>query len=135
MTPLKVILCLTLIFQCNCFIPGSSHIGTTFSALSLALSVPHYFIFKTHLRILDFLQITHLFNLINLFSSVYPTFSSSLGDSWLKFMPNFYSKVCEVGGYICTAGYALSAATVLLGIVLLAMFITGVEKCRKPQKI
>jgi hypothetical protein len=132
MTILKLFICCFFVSQVSCIIPGQSYVGTAISATALALSIPHYFIFKSHLRILDFLQLIYLFSLIN---PLYTNFAGSLSDSWLKFMPNFYSSICDATGFACNVGYSLSAGTVLFGIILLALFITGVEKCRKPDKI
>lgn len=134
MTILKLLVCTLLLSQVSCAIPGQAIVGTVLSATSLALSVPHYFVMKSHLRILDFLQMIFLFSALYS-TSVYTTFANSLSDSWLKFMPNFYTSICEPTGFACNVGYSLSAGTVLLGIILLALFITGVEKCRKPDKI
>lgn len=134
MTPVKLLVLLTVLSQVSCTIPYQNYVGTAISATALALSIPHYFIFKSHLRILDFLQLIFLFSTmytVPLFS----TFSQNLSDSWLKFMPNFYSSLCDATGFTCNVGYSLSAGTVLLGIILLALFITGIEKCRKPDKI
>ena len=123
-----MVIALLLIAKANCtIVPSQDIIGTTISAVALALSVPHYFVFNTHLRILDFLQLVYVFS-----SVTTSMFGAQLSTSWLKFMPNFYSSFCDAGSYPTSVGYALSAGTVLVGIIVLALLITAIEKCRKP---
>lgn len=124
----KIIFILAISTKVQCAIPASYEIGTTLSAISLALAIPHYFIFNTHLRILDYLQLAYLFSLV----TTLPAFSNNLSATWLKFIPNFYEKFCDSDGFVCNSGYALSSGTVIIGIIILALAITGIEKCRKP---
>lgn len=126
----KTFVCLLLLSQVQCLMPGSYEVGVTVSAVSLALAIPHYFVFNTHLRILDFVQLIFLFSLIN---PLYSTFINYLSVSWLQFIPNFYSSFCDANGFMCNVGYALCFGTVLIGIIVLALLITGIEKCRKPH--
>lgn len=125
---IKLVFILALSTKVKCAIPATYEIGTTLSAISLALAIPHYFIFNTHLRILDFLQLAYLFSIV----TVLPAFSNNLSATWLKFIPNFYEKFCDSDGYVCNSGYALSSGTVLIGIIILALTIAGIERCRKP---
>jgi hypothetical protein len=129
MSVIQALLCLLLISQANCLMPGSYEVGITVSAVSLALAIPHYFVFNTHLRILDFLQLVFQFSII---STLYQTFANMLSVSWLQFIPNFYSSFCDADGFMCNVGYALCFGTVLIGVIILALLITGIEKCRKP---
>jgi hypothetical protein len=131
MASMKLLFCVILMLsQVRCIIPHSYEVGVTVSAVSLALAIPHYFIFNTHLRILDFVQLIFLFNLV---ATNWAIFASYLNDSWLQFIPNFYSNYCDAGGFVCTVGYALCFGTVLVGVIILALIITGIEKCRKPN--
>lgn len=77
---IKVVVCLLLLSQVKCLVPGSYEVGITVSAVSLALAIPHYFVFNTHLRVLDFLQIMYLFSVLTPLSSI---FLSYLSASWL----------------------------------------------------
>jgi hypothetical protein len=124
MVSLKVLLCgVLLLSQVHCIIPHSYEVGITVSAVSLALAIPHYFVFNTHLRVLDFIQLIFLFNLI---AVNWPIFASYLSASWLQFIPNFYSKFCDANGFVCTVGYALCFGTVLVGVIVFALIITGI---------
>jgi len=75
---IKALLLVLLLSQVSCMVPGSYQVGITVSSVSLAFAVPHYFVFNTHLRILDFLQIVYLFSLIESL-----TFANLLSVSWL----------------------------------------------------
>jgi hypothetical protein len=70
-------------------VPYSAEIWKAFSIAALALIVPHYVIFKSHLRMLDLLQLTYLFFIYNLFNS------NALNWSWITFVPSFWTGLVE----------------------------------------
>ena len=69
-----------LAFLLACFIPEAlcvpyaNSIGIAYAIAGVALVIPHYIVFKNHLRLLDLLQLCYLFRLFS--SSILPTFSN-----------------------------------------------------------
>lgn len=55
-------------------VPYANYIGIAYSIAGVALVIPHYMVFKNHLRLLDLLQLCFLFRLFS--GSTLPTFSN-----------------------------------------------------------
>ena len=94
-------------------------IGKVFSIVALALVVPHYIVFKKHLRMLDLLQLVYLFN----YGA--STFSRELAYSWVSFIPSFWGNVpSSMQSYLSMLGGPLSLAVCIAGGILIAWLIT-----------
>lgn len=103
-------------------------IAQIYSILCLSLVVPVQFIFKIQFRSLDFLQMCYFFSSLMSFNC----FSSNLGSSISNFNSNFLT-FCQSGDIVCTLGFQLSFAAVIVGIMLLILIIVAFQKCSQPH--
>lgn len=128
MSMLNVILilgCLTVPSLC---VEHESEIGKAYSILGLALVIPHYIVFKKHLRLLDLLQLVFLFGLSG------QTFLSELAYSWVSFIPNYWKYNGVESEYLDIAGSLLGFGTCLVIAITLAWVVTmGLRACNQTN--
>ena len=112
----------------NSVVPNYSTPGTVFSIISLSLVVPVMFMFRQYFRSLDFMQMSYLFGL-----AMYSTsFSTNLTASFTNFGKNFLS-FCTKGDLVCTLGFQLSFASVLIVVLLLMAIFVALHRCGKKD--
>jgi hypothetical protein len=94
----------------------SDILGRVCSAISLALAIPHYIIWKRHLRILDFIQILNPVIL-------YIGNMAVLGWGWLEFIPSFWNH----SSYDGTVKYSKYAGSILSFTICLIVTIFNLD--------
>lgn len=113
----------------NISIPYQSTLGLAFSIAGLALVAPVTFFFRTYSSSLDTAQLLYVFVLV--LAPTSSLFSANLGASWLNFMPSFLN--CNIGNYVCSYGYLLSALISWTGAVILLFIIFRLIAIKKTN--
>ena len=90
--------------------------------LSIAPLLPLFF--RRYFRGLEFLQMCYLFAAVMNTSA----FSGRLGTAMINFNKNLLT-FCTSGDFICSNGFALSFAAVLVGVLLLAFIFVLFRRC------
>lgn len=126
-----------LIILLGCFVhsalcvPYAGYIAMAFSIAGVALVIPHYIVFKNHLRLLDLLQLCFLFSFPKILSaSTQLNFSNLLNYSWGYFIPNYWTPLAiSPTSYLMFVGNLLSWGACVLGSIAIAWIVTLIVRC------
>jgi|JI9StandDraft_1071089.scaffolds.fasta_scaffold244271_1 hypothetical protein len=94
------------------------------SIVALSVTPLVLLFFRVYYRGLDFLQMCYLFAI----SMASTAFSSQLTTAMIAFNRTFFT-TCTAGDFVCTQGFPLSFASVLIGILLVTFIFVAIQKC------
>ena len=107
-------------------------LGLVFPIIGIALVIPILFVFKQYFRFHDHMQFLYLFYIA--FASSSMIFSTYTEIAWAAIPENFYI-FCVTGDLVCTLGFQLSYTSCLVVAILLALIITKIVACKKPEAV